>query len=167
MKKWMTVVLVVALACSQAWAQDITDPNNWSAMALGGDEMFQVRLLYDGGGRVKVGPELGWYDGIEGGQEAWSFGFAGTYDLYDDQLPLLGDVSVPCTWYIGVRGGVIVPDDSDVDATGGLLTGLAIGNERACIGIEGQYLLTDKLWSSFADVDGDEWRLMATGAFRF
>ncbi len=170
--KCVTIVLMAVVAallfCGTAWAQEQEPATKWQAVGLASDDLVSGRLRYTPPGRVAVGGEVAWMDGIAAGQiEGWRFAFVGTYDLIDSaplKLPVVGEI--PATWYVGGLGGVLIPQAGSADATAALTTGLVLGGERASIGTEYQYLLTDELWQALAPID-DQHRLLFYAALRF
>jgi hypothetical protein len=158
----ITAVVALLVLCPLAHAGD------WIGIGLGSDDLVTGRALYDSGGRAKVGGELSWMDGIGAGEvEGWRVAFVGAYDVLQDvplKVPYLPEVS--STWYIGGLAGVLFPESASADATAALMTGFTIGGERASIGIEYQYALTDDLWGELAEIP-DKHRVMFTASFKF
>lgn len=162
---WVTVLLMVCPVFGQG-LPEMAAPS-WAVQPLAGEDMVSLRLLRDGGGRTRVGPEVTWLDGVEGDRQAWCFGFAGLYHLVDQAPLTIGSWEVPATWYVGVRGGVLVPEGGDPDATIALMTGLTLGSDEAlAIGVEVQYALTERFWSPLGDV-GDDTRVVGHASWRF
>lgn len=167
MRPSLTFIIAALLLVCSASAQDIAPPV-WQASALASDDMVSGRALYCPPGRVSLGADLSWLDGLGADeQEGWRIGFVGLYDLVQDaplSVPFLGEI--PADWYIGGLGGVLVGEDQEPDATAALITGLAIGGPTASIGIEYQYFLTRDLWRPLAEIP-DESRVVFTVALRF
>ena len=167
------VMVILCVLCSTIYGGEVPPPDNSiSLVGLASDDMVSGRLLWGDGGRVQLGGDVTWMDGIAAEEvEGWRFAFVGTYALIDEAplvLPLVGEL--PATWYIGGLGGALVPTEGEAeghwDATAALLTGFILGTDRAWIGAEYQYALTDDLWSELADIP-DESRLLFTMGLRF
>ena len=160
-------VLNVA-ACPFAIGQE----PGWETGFLASNDMVSGRLMRDFGGRVVLGFDVAWMDGIAAEEvEGWRFSFVGTYALIDEaplKLPALGEL--PATWYIGGLGGALVPTKGDAkgdwDATAALTTGFVLGDKKAWIGGEYQYALTDDLWSQLAEIP-DKHKLLFTVGVRW
>lgn len=159
---WCVVYFVACQFCPAALGQD----TKWQLVGLASDEMVSGRVLYTPEGRVKVGGDFSWIEG-KGAPDGWRPAFVGTYDLVQEaalKVPVLGEI--PTSWYIGGLGGVLFGKDREVDATAALMTGLVLGDKKASIGAEFQYLLTRDLWQPLADID-DTSRVMFYAALRF
>jgi hypothetical protein len=172
-KGWIGAVLFlswVGVFCATSYGEEAA-VDGWQVGFAGSDDLISGRLLYRTGGRVKVGGDVSWLDGIDAGDEGWRMAFVATYDIVDDatlKVPLLS--GLPANWYIGGLAGPVVPTEGsnkgEWDATAALLTGLTLGKETATLGIEYQFLLTDELWGQLADIP-NEHRLLFTAAIRF
>jgi len=160
-------MLVLCTICSTVYGGDDT----WDGTFLASNDMISGRLMLDRGGRVRVGPDISWLDGLADEEtEGWRFAIAARYDLIQEQAFKAWFLEAPATWYIGGLGGVLLPvegvNEGDVDATAALMTGFEMGDEKAKLGAEYQYLLTDNLWSQLADIPDDH-RLLFTATFKF
>ena len=165
------VAILSMVICSTVYGGEAPD-GGLSLVGLASNDMISGRVMWSRGGRVEVGADVTWMDGIAADEvEGWRFSFVGTYNLVDAaplKLPALGEI--PATWYIGGLGGALLPTegaaDGDWDATAALLTGLRLGDGKTWIGVEYQYALTNQLWSQLADIP-DEHSLLFAAGLRF
>lgn len=170
----VVILVLCAVLCSTVYGgeppivvEPVIDTGGLEVFGLASNDLIAVRPMYFTGGRIRVGADIAWMDGLESDEaEGWRTSFAATYDLMQQQDFQALLIKVPATLYVGGLGGVLFPKGHPADVTAALMTGFRLGNERASLGVEAQYCLTQDLWQELADIP-DQSRIMFMASFKF
>lgn len=143
----MKRVLTAILLCLVLSMPSLATWNGWLPVS---DDQVELWLTKPSG-KVSIGGYGIWVD--EDAQPEVGNQFGGgviaTYDLLEGATFVVGNVTIPVQWSIGVRGGLLYSHEvDDLDPASSLLTMFRFGEPNMGLAVIYEYDVSENLWDT-------------------